>query len=51
MLCSRKVELLNNLLWITLVGRIIGTIGIIFAGYFFVERAMILIQVAWEKRQ
>lgn len=46
-----EVELLNNLLWITLGGGIIGTIGIILAGYFLAKRAMIPIQVTWEKQQ
>ncbi|MDU2065349.1 MAG: HAMP domain-containing sensor histidine kinase [Sporomusaceae bacterium] len=46
-----EVALLNNLLWITLGGGVIGTIAIILAGYFLAKRAMIPIQAAWEKQQ
>lgn len=46
-----EVELLNNFLWITLGGVIIGTIGIIIAGYFLAKHAMIPIQGAWKKQQ
>lgn len=46
-----EISLLNNLLWITLGGGVIGTIAIIFAGYFLAKRAMIPIQAAWEKQQ
>jgi two-component system sensor histidine kinase CiaH len=46
-----EVDLLNNLLWITLGGGIIGTISIIFAGYFLAKHAMIPIQAAWKKQQ
>lgn len=46
-----EVELLNNFLWITLGGGVLGMIGIILAGYFLAKRAMVPIQAAWHKQQ
>lgn len=46
-----EVGLLNNVVLIILAGVILGTAGIIMAGYFLAKRAMIPIQQAWEKQQ
>ncbi|MBP2629332.1 MAG: integral rane sensor signal transduction histidine kinase [Firmicutes bacterium] len=46
-----EVELLNNLLWITIGGGIISVISIILAGYLLAKRAMVPIRAAWEKQQ
>ena len=46
-----EVGLLSNLLLIIVGGLVIGTAGIIMAGYFLAKRAMIPIQEAWEKQQ
>lgn len=46
-----EVGLLSHLLLIIVGGLVVGTAGIIMAGYFLAKRAMIPIQAAWEKQQ
>jgi signal transduction histidine kinase len=46
-----EVGLLNHLFWIMLGSLILAMIGIVSAGYYLARRAMVPIQVAWEKQQ
>lgn len=46
-----EVQLLNNLLWISLLGVTTGTICIVLASYFIARRVMVPVQNAWERQR
>lgn len=46
-----EVQLLNNLLWISLLGVTTGTFCIVLASYFIARRVMVPVQNAWERQR